>query len=121
MGNQVLFYVDFYENSENPEVPKSFVFGAATSMRRKSSEIWKILMVENPCPSLKLPDSCCYPSASRRPVSYVELRRSGGRSLNSPHSVRQAEAGTVPLLLKTVNSTDCDQALGSCKTPAMMS
>lgn len=120
MGNQVLFCVDFSENSENPEVPKSFVFGGATSMRRKSAEIWKILMVENPCPYLKLLDSCCYPSASRRPVSYVELRRLGGCSLNSPHSVRQAEAGTVLLLLKTVNSTHCDQALGSCKTPAMM-
>jgi len=121
VGNQVLFCVDFYENSENLEVPKSFVFGAVTSMRRKSSEIWKILMVENPCPYLKLSDSCCYPSASRRPVSYAELRRLGGQSLNSPHSVRQAEAGTVLLLLKTVNSTDCDQALGSCETPVMMS
>lgn len=121
MGNQVLFCVGFYENSENPEVPRSFVFGAATSMRRKSSEIWKILMVENPCPYLKLSDSCCYPSASRRPVSYVEFRRLGGRSLNSSHSVRQGEAGTVPLLLKTVNSMHCDQVLGSCKTPAMMS
>lgn len=121
MGNQVLFCVDFYENSENLEVPESFVFGAVTSMRRKSSEIWKILTVENPCPYLKLSDSCCYPSASRRPVSYVELHRSGGHSLNSPHSVRQAEAGIVLLLLKTVNSMHCDQALGSCKTPAMMS
>jgi hypothetical protein len=71
VGTQVLFYVDFYENSENQEVPKGFVSGAETLMRRTSSEILKILMMQNPY--LSLLDFCCYPSASQRPVSYMEL------------------------------------------------
>jgi hypothetical protein len=79
------------------------------------------LMVENPCPYLNLLDFCCCPNAFQRPVSYVELRHLGECSLNPPHSVRQVGAGTVLLLLKSVNLMNCDQVLGSYKTPEMMS
>jgi hypothetical protein len=121
VGTRVLFSVDFSENSENQEVPKRFVFGDETLMRRKSSEIWRILMAENPCPYRNLSDFCCCPSAFQRPVSYVELHRLGECSLNPPHSARQVGVGTVLLLLKSVNSMNCDQASGSYKTPGMMS
>jgi hypothetical protein len=120
VGTRVLFCVDFCEISESKEVPDSYVFGVEILLKRISSGIWKILMVENPFPYLFLLDSCCFLSASQRQVSYVVLHHYSGHSYNPPCSVRLVGVHTVLLFSNNLHSMNYCQVSHSCGSPEMV-
>jgi hypothetical protein len=116
VGTPVWFCVDFCENFVSQKVPKSSVFGDETASRKTSFGIWRILTAENPFLCQNLFDSCCYPGASQKRISYAELLRWGEHSLDSPRCETPVEACIVPLFSESSESTGRDRASSFCRS-----